>query len=67
MTTYPLACLLPPRSLAAVVAAYPEVMAGLARDDERAPAPVVPVDWDALRRWQRLMTARPEGPRKRVA
>ena len=37
MTTYPLACLLPPRSLAAVVAAYPEVMAGLARDDEQAP------------------------------
>lgn len=37
MHGYPLACLLPPRSLAAVVAAYPEVMAGLARDDEQAP------------------------------
>lgn len=40
MTTYPLACLLPPRSLAAVVAAYPEVMAGLARDEATQAPPV---------------------------
>lgn len=68
-TTYPIAVLLPARSLAALAAAYPGIVAGLARDlPADGPAAVAPpVDWDELRRWQAVMTARPEAPRRRVA
>lgn len=67
-TTYPIAVLLPARSLAALACAYPGTMAALARDlPADGPAPVAPVDWDELRRWQAVMTARPEAPRRRVA
>ena len=68
-TTYPIAVLLPARSLAALARAYPGTMAALARDyPADRPAPVAPpTDWDALRRWHALMTERSTGPKGRAA
>ena len=69
MTTYPIAVLLPARSLAALARAYPGTLAALARDlpADRPAAVAPPVDWDELRRWHAVMTERPEAPRRHVA